>query len=479
MNRLIRALVAVALLLSTATAASIGTSTERVSAAAATLTKGSWGFCTEAITVGCVESVYLTTPAGVTTKYTDTTALSASGAQIAASCTVAGQYASAATSCDPGYAVAGSGNPCPGYQPVFLMFDVIWPTGLGGSATLVAATGSFEPSFTIGSGTSNVQVSQNSDGTYKYAWTTRIEEHHQSGLQPLMSSPSGLSDYRTALLTAVAKSHNYMSHVQVWPRQHLMRSTTDVLLYGEPGSATCVEVPFRGAWAEANAESFSWGFRIGTTDASTAARLTFDARAPHFTYPDANGKSEVYKARIAVFLPRTYLDSIGCADACDLPASSIDVQAQDGQSAAPKVTKLGDGLYVDMGIEHYSAPDPVMTIQRVGAPVNRVLTPKSSLDLPAESPRASAPVTVPAAVKPFTFSRTTAASVAAQAKIAVPKGARVVLTVLSSSAKVCRVTGSTLKALKSGTCRVTVAVSVTKSGKTKTTRKTVSLSATS
>ena len=472
-----RVFAAVASVVAAALCAAVPATGVKTASAAGALPTGAWGFCDSTHTIGCVESVYLTTPAGVTTEYKDATSMASSGAQIAASCTVAGQYSSSATSCDPSFAVGSSGNPCPGYQPVFLMFDVSWPTGVGGSATLVAATGSFEPSLTIGSGTTNIQVAKNDNGTYRYAWTTRIEEHHMSGLNSLQAG--GMAAYRAALETAVATSHNFVSHVQVWPRQHLMKSTTETLLYAQPGAATCVEVPFVGAWAEANAESFSWSFRMGTTDISTAARLSFDARAPHFTYPDTNGKSQVYAARIAVYLPRTYLDYIGCAEQCELPASTVDVQTQDGQAATPKISKLGDGFYVNMGIEHYSAPDPVMTLQRVGAPLSRVLTPKSTLETPAVTPRAPAPASSGSvnSVLMLTKSRTNASSVASYAKITVPKGAKVVVKVLASSARVCRVVQSALTALKSGTCRVTVSVTTVKAGKSKTVRRTVSLAA--
>ena len=77
----------------------------------------------------------------------------------------------------------------------------------------------------------------------------------------------------------------------------------------------------------------------------------------------------------------------------------------------------------------------------------------------------------------LTKSRTNASSVASYAKITVPKGAKVVVKVLASSARVCRVVQSALTALKSGTCRVTVSVTTVKAGKSKTVRRTVSLAA--
>jgi hypothetical protein len=63
-------------------------------------------------------------------------------------------------------------------------------------------------------------------------------------------------------------------------------------------------------------------------------------------------------------------------------------------------------------------------------------------------------------------------SIAKFAKISVPKNSKLTLKVKTSSRKVCRVSGSKVMALKSGTCRVTVTVKP-KSGKATT--KTVSL----
>jgi YVTN family beta-propeller protein len=63
-------------------------------------------------------------------------------------------------------------------------------------------------------------------------------------------------------------------------------------------------------------------------------------------------------------------------------------------------------------------------------------------------------------------------SIAQFAKIEVPSGSKMAIKISASSKKTCRVTGTSVKGLKSGTCKITVSVK-TKSGKTKT--KTVSL----
>jgi hypothetical protein len=65
-------------------------------------------------------------------------------------------------------------------------------------------------------------------------------------------------------------------------------------------------------------------------------------------------------------------------------------------------------------------------------------------------------------------SKTSAASVASQAGVAIPAGAKVALTVSKASKKICKVSGGRLVALTPGNCQVTVSVTPKK---TKTLKK--------
>lgn len=81
----------------------------------------------------------------------------------------------------------------------------------------------------------------------------------------------------------------------------------------------------------------------------------------------------------------------------------------------------------------------------------------------------AATTTVPAAAPVVSRSGLSSSRVAAHAKLSVPKGAKVTLSVASSSRKTCSVKGSKLVSLKAGTCRVTVTVSPKKGAKKKAT----------
>jgi len=89
----------------------------------------------------------------------------------------------------------------------------------------------------------------------------------------------------------------------------------------------------------------------------------------------------------------------------------------------------------------------------------------------------SGAVTTPAVMTPAVTTRksATAKSIAAYAKLAVPSTSKVSLKVVSSSAKYCKVSGTALKGVKAGTCKVTVTVTPKKG---RATSKTVTLKVT-
>jgi hypothetical protein len=60
----------------------------------------------------------------------------------------------------------------------------------------------------------------------------------------------------------------------------------------------------------------------------------------------------------------------------------------------------------------------------------------------------------------------TAASLAKYAKVSVPSGAKVGVKVLPSSAKYCKVVGTSVKGIKNGVCKVTLTVTPKKKGST-------------
>jgi hypothetical protein len=72
-----------------------------------------------------------------------------------------------------------------------------------------------------------------------------------------------------------------------------------------------------------------------------------------------------------VFLSPVFLDSIGCVDQCAESGSAIQVTTSDGQVPRPTATKLDDGYLVDLGIDHFSAPNPLVQTTKIADPVVR------------------------------------------------------------------------------------------------------------
>ena len=119
---------------------------------------------------------------------------------------------------------------------------------------------------------------------------------------------------------------------------------------------------------------------------------------------------------------------------------------------------------------------PVVTTTVAPAVTTTVAPAVTTTVVPMNAP-AVAPVIVPAATQPkLTASKSASAkSIATFAKLTVLSLSKVSLKVVASSAKYCKVSGSTLKGLKTGSCKVTVTVTPKKG---KATSKTVTLKVT-
>ena len=125
------------------------------------------------------------------------------------------------------------------------------------------------------------------------------------------------------------------------------------------------------------------------------------------------------------------------------------------------------------------------TVTVAGITNNPVTTPDVASIVAPVVPSTVAPVnapvvalvSVPVATSPklTTSKSSTAKSLATFAKLVVPPSSKISLKVASSYAKYCKVSGTTLKGLKAGTCKVTVTVTPKKG---RATSKTVTLKVT-
>lgn len=136
----------------------------------------------------------------------------------------------------------------------------------------------------------------------------------------------------------------------------------------------------RGTFISTNGMSQSWSFSQDT--------FSVLARSPHFLPADSTGKSEVAPGFVRVFLPAKYIMfdrgysslSLVTADRVQLTVS--------GENATAKVTPTSEGILVDTGVEHFSAPDPTLRILKMneisrirrGVPValSKFATPKAT-----------------------------------------------------------------------------------------------------
>jgi len=402
---------------------------------------GGWRWCTDSVVNGCIQSVTTTSPEKVETVYTTSTTMPME-LMVVVSCTPNGSQ----NTCDGNRYESATQGPCRQKstwsvsQMVVpaLEIDITWPGKSGWIVKVKISSGNFRPAFTIGHGTTSAITTDDGDGTYTYTFSSEIEKSY-SGDAPDGIRP-GLSNYAQWLLTAAATRFTESIHVQIWPRDHLLDPSK---------SATgCGYYPFEGAWAEANANSFSWSyssalFPTSVTPATVPNKLSFTAQNFHYLPQNGQEPLEVMPARIQVFMPAAYFTALGYSSLSEFDSSSFNVTAEDGQVVKPTITPRDNGLLINLGVQHYSSPNPTI-----------IFKPKTLSAVPDTSSTTS---TSPKAVFALSTRKLiSATSLAKNTGISVAKGAAVSLRVVPTSSKICRVTGVLLKSIKLGTCKVVV-----------------------
>ena len=425
---------------------------------------GTWGWCTESIVNGCIQSLTTISPDKVETVYTDSSAFCTNPCY-SNPATLGKVFLDLVVTCDS----IGPGQTCDGnrYESVAdgscrekttwpagravvpdLLIDVRWYGKSGWSVKVKLSTGNYRPAFTIGHGTTSAITTDDGDGTFTYTYTGEIEKNYLL-FMPTGTIP-GTASYFEWMATATAKSFDESVHVQVWPRDHLLDLSKFAL--------SCSYYPFEGAWAEANAISFSWSYNrypipSGSTQ-SVPNKLYFVADNYHYLPQNGTEPLQIMPARVQVFMPAAYFTALGYSSVAGFDSSSYSVTAEDGQTVSPTVTARDGGLVINLGVQHYSSINPTLTFKL--GPNWRSSTSKK--DLIVSSKKA-------ASLK----------SIATFVGLAQPKGSTISLRVWSSSSKICRVSGTALKAVKKGTCKATVTVK-SRSGTKKST--TISLKVT-
>jgi len=122
----------------------------------------------------------------------------------------------------------------------------------------------------------------------------------------------------------------------------------------------------RGTFISTNGMSQSWTFSNDTFSAT--------AVSPHFLPPDSTGKSDVTPGYVRIFLPETYLTlDRGYKDLSLVTSDRIKLTVS-GQNATAKVKRVDGGILVDTGVEHFSAPNPEMSVLKANGAATPVVT---------------------------------------------------------------------------------------------------------
>lgn len=432
-------------------------SSSRISAAVDTTPPvGAWTWCTETNVNGCIEAVTTISPEKVETVYTSMASLP-SGLTVTANCSANGSV----NTCDTNRYVSRDDGTCAETSTwggrvttPSIEFDIRWEGKSGWDLRVRFSTGNFQPAFTIGHGTAAVSITNDGDGTYTYTHTSKMEKAYYAP---------------TPLATAIANSQGDWVHNQVWPRDHLLIPTNPLSLPGNssssssstsstiaPAATGCKYYPFDGAWAEANAQSFSWSYSSGNMSSSVPNILKFTAAAAHYL-PQVSGQPlEIMPARVQVFLPVSYFSALGYQSLSEFNAASYSIATEDGQATAPTATVQDTGILVNLGLQHYSSPNPSVTFVAKGAAINRTTAMPATPPKPTASVIAS-PVSTPLSVP---------------AKVTLPKMAKRATKTLASiisykasgtkNWKVsggCTISGLKLRApAKATTCKLTLTV---------------------
>ncbi len=259
----------------------------------------------------------------------------------------------------------------------------------GHNYELTLRTGTFRPGLTLGRGftgtrqSSNLSqiVSDSSKGTSSFKWTYSYSLTGVLGLESYwVEQPKGL-DSRTQN----PLSTEYFNWLKTAEATGGGPVGPSVLIY-EWGTYTsyltpdlCLEDPFEGSWAESNGMGFSFSTSGGWGKPSAktlkqligqnwpSPKLDFTAFGPHYKPRRGSEPLEVIGARIQVFLGSKFLVGTGYKNLSgdwlrDFDNSSYEVTTKDDQIARPSVTKMSEGVLIDLGIEHYSAPNPTVDI---------------------------------------------------------------------------------------------------------------------
>ena len=400
---------------------------------------GIWGFCTSASQIGCIKKATIAAPGAEVIVATSAAQVTATGVTLRVECGIpvesGGGVANECSSDLPITSCTAQARPGGIPQLTITMSAQTYPT----KVQLEIATGDYKPRFGMGVGTQKMKISANGDGTYNYLLDTNIDiiPTANNSPIPIVPGPDYFAKYSEWIATATADSHFIKAQMSASATIH----------------GSC-DLNFDGLWLDFNSQGFSLGGLSGgpvgcevsqnapSCSANASLVLRLKALSPHYKKQQPGKELELNPARIVVYIPNKLLAAMGFSDPTTFDAKSLSVTTKDGQVTTPTLERDADGVLVNLGVHHYSEPDPVVTIARKIA-----TTPTSTVATAV----ASAPTLMLNRLR-------SPANIAALAKISIPKGAVASLKVAAASAKNCKVVGKSVKAIAVGTCKVSLTV---------------------
>lgn len=265
-------------------------------------------------------------------------------------------------------------------------------------------------------------------------WTIEI-----SAKPALKAYLNGCYSASTCPNTSVASSVSYSLAGYI----RTLGVEADMKLWRWPSVGTeALRNALRGTYISTNGMSQSWTFASDTFYAV--------AVSPHFLPPDATGKSAVTPGYVKIFLPESYITIDRGYNDLSLVTSDRVKLTVSGQNATAKVTKLTGGIMVDTGVEHFSAPNPEMSVLKANDASVSVITGTTTTIAPTSNSVAVVNYSTPVVAKLKKGASKTLSSIAKTKASQKPKW--------TASGK-CKIVGTKVVALKvAGTCKLTLRV---------------------
>lgn len=441
--------------------------TTTVQAASPTPTVGKWDFCVTETDIGCVESFKTTDdnnqPISITS---ENERLPYSELSFDMNCSSLSTNQSqcdskANTPRDPRGVSA-----CGFTEPAKLTGHARWTGRAGRGFQMTVRTGDFDPAFSFGNGITGTSRIANPDGTYKFVWTGIFDEIKTANIPTSLTSGPLATNYDQLLkeffATATVGSAILNSIIYVLPAAYLR-----VGLPGEKVNGVwvqeCKDLPMKGMWVEANAQMFSYLVGFYGKSKQAASKFSFAASSPHFL----PGGTELNPARFNMFIPDSYVTSIGYSTE-SFTLSALKLTVADNQIAKPVLTRRTGGFGLDFGIAHYSSPNPELEILNANWTETETSLPLATTPTSTTTTLVSVtvPATTPLGVTAKVQKTLSGNTLAKSAGLAIPKKAKISVTMSSKYAKRCRISGTSIKTLTKGTCVVKVSVTTVTKKKT-------------